>query len=353
MDWNRNSVPSGEVAGLGRSLVVVGQHILGTTRLRLRSRNADGRTVSLPVRLWYPADKPVPTQTEKLLQLIKRLPHRQMAPAWHDAKPAMALGRLPLIIYVHDVVGRHEENSHLLASLASRGFMLAAIESPHGGASRIDASNTARSAWPAETAYGVKRASLLLDALHELRGSGGSVWSSCIDLKNVGILGYGVGGGVAAESTHSDARYKAAANLGGPIGARTVTAPYLVMLSDNPSSPASPSLGSEATREVVHFQRAWHEARLPNAHVLQIKGTQKRHFGGHSITVQHALSEPLKIPASRVRTIVESYTAAFFSTYLQHQQHPLMCVKHSPYSEVHFLSAFPSRKIHRATSTTQ
>lgn len=353
MDSNRSSVPSGEVTGIGRSLVVASQHVLGTTRLRLRSRNAGGGAVSMHVRLWYPADKPVPSRAGSLLQMIKRLPHRQMAPAWHDAKPTLALGRLPLIIYVHDVVGRHEENSHLLASLASRGFMLAAIESPHGDSSPSVASTVGRSASPAETAYGVKRASVLLDAMHELLASGRSAWSSCIDLKNVGILGYGVGGGVAAESTHSDARYKAAANLGGPISARTVTAPYLVMLSDNSASPASLSLGREATREVVHFQRAWHEARLPNAHVLQIKGTHKTHFGGHGTTQHHATSEAPKTPTARVRTIVEAYTAAFFATYLQHQQHPLMCVKHSPYSEVHFLPAFPSRRIHRATSTTQ
>ncbi len=40
---------------------------------------------------------------------------------------------------------------------------------------------------------------------------------------------------------------------------------------------------------------------------------------------------------SRLRAIIDSYTLAFFDTYLRGASNPLMCVRHSPYSEVHFL----------------
>jgi hypothetical protein len=203
-------------------------------------------------------------------------------------------------------------------------------------------------------AHGVRAASVLLDALHELEQDDEAIWGNCVDLKNVGIMGYALGGGVAAEATHSDKRYVAAANLGGPIGARLVTAPYLVMLADFQSAQTIDSVPAPINaREALHFRRARHQARLPEGHVIQIEGVQKEHFGGliNNAAKAPGAQQPAG-PKKHVRTIIEAYTVAFFGTYLQNQKHPLMCVRHSPYSEVRFLSGFAPR-IHRPPGATQ
>jgi hypothetical protein len=314
----------------------------------------------LQVRLWYPVDKTEPTRARAFAQFLYRLRNLRLAPAWHGAEPTRELGRLPLITYVHDIAGGHEANSHLLADLASHGFVLAAIHDPFGR--RIShlslrrSEPSTRDGEQQSLARGVKTASVLLDALEDLVQGDRTVWGNCIDLGSVGIMGYALGGGVAAEATHSDKRYVAAANLAGPISARVVTVPYLAMLADFQSPLSTSSLPAPINaRETLHYRRARHQARLPQGHVIQIEGTRKEHFGGSigNASIVSGAQQP-DGPPKRARTIIEAYTAAFFGTYLhKNHKHPLMCVRHSPYSEVRFLSPSTPRRIDWPPGATQ
>ena len=339
------------------SFGTTGPHALGTTGLRLHTRAEEGRRATLQVRLWYPIDQIEPTRARALAQFLYRLRHLRLAPALHGAEPTRQLGRLPLIAYVHDVTGSHEANSHLLADLASHGFVLAAIHDPFGR--RISQYSLRRSEQSTgdgeQLARGVRIASVLLDALQELEQGDRSVWGSCIDLRNVGIMGYALGGGVAAEATHADKRYVAAANLAGPISARLVTVPYLAMLADFQSAHPTSSLPAPINaREALHYRRARHQARLPQGHVIQIEGTRKEHFGGAigDASIVPGAQQP-DGPPKRARAIVEAYTAAFFGTYLQNQKHPLMYVRHSPYAEVRFVPPSSPRRIDWPPGATQ
>ena len=341
------------------SFGTTGPHALGTTGLRLRTRAEEGRRTTLRVRLWYPIDPKEPMRAHALAQFLYRLWHFRLAPAWHGAEPTRELGRLPLITYVHDIGGSHETNSHLLADLASHGFVLAAIHDPFGRrVSRYSLRRSEQSTGDGEQqslARGVRTASVLLDALQELEQGDRTVWGNCIDLANVGILGYALGGGVAAEATHSDKRYVAAANLAGPISPRLVTLPYLAMLPDFQSAHPTSSLPAPINaREALHYRRARHQARLPQGHVIQIEGTRKEHFGGSigNASIVPGAQQPVG-PPKHPRTIIEAYTAAFFGTYLQNHKHPLMCVRHSPYSEVRFLQPSTPRRIDWPPGATQ
>ena len=336
-----------------------GPHALGTTGLRLRTPAEDGRRTTLQVRLWYPIDPTEPTRARALAQFLYRLRHYRLAPAWHGAEPTRELGRLPLITYVHDIGGSHEANSHLLADLASHGFVLAAIHDPFGR--RISHYSLRRSE-PSKgdgeqqsLAHGLRTVSVLLDALQELEQGDQTVWGNRIDLRNVGIMGYALGGGVAAEVTHCDKRYVAAANLAGPISPRLVMVPYLAMLPDFPSAQSTSSLPAPIdAREALHYRRARHQARLAQGHVIQIEGTRKEHFGGSigSASVVPGAQQAVG-PPKPARTIIEAYTAAFFGTYLQNHKHPLMCVRHSPYSEVRFLRPSSLPRIDWPSGATQ
>ena len=341
------------------SFSTTGPHALGTTGLRLRTHAEEGRRATLQVRLWYPVDQTEPTRARAPAQFLYRLRHFRLVPAWHGAEPTRELGRLPLITYVHDITGGHEANSHLLADLASHGFVLAAIHDPFGR--RISHYSLRRSEEPPgdgeqqSLAHGVRTASVLLDALQELEQGDRTAWGNCIDLRNVGIMGYALGGGVAAEATHTDKRYVAAANLAGPISARLVTVPYLAMLADLQSVHPTSSLPAPINaREALHYRRARQQARLPQGHVIQIEGTRKEHFGGSigNASKVPGAQQPVG-PPKHARTIIETYTAAFFGTYLQNHKHPLMCVRHSPYSEVRFVPPSTPRRIDWPPGATQ
>jgi dienelactone hydrolase len=341
------------------SFGTTGPHALGTTGLRLHTRAEEGGRATLQVRLWYPVDQTEPTRARALAQFLYRLRHFRLAPAWHGAEPTRELGRLPLITYVHDIADGHEANSHLLADLASHGFVLAAIHDPFGR--RISHSSLRRSEQSTDEgeqqslAHGVRTALVLLDALQELEQGDRTVWGDCIDLRNVGIMGYALGGGVAAEATHLDKRYVAAANLAGPISARLVTVPYLAMLTDFQSAHPTPSQPAPINaREALHYRRARQQARLPQGHVIQIEGTRKEHFGGliGNASIVPGAQQPVS-PTKHARTIIKAYTAAFFGTYLRNHKHPLMYVRHSPYAEVRFVPPSTPRRIDWPPGATQ
>src|SRR5665647_1865854 len=104
---------------------LMGPHALGTASLSIRAQAGDGRSSKLRAQLWYPADQAKRTKLQSLVQLVRRLRHPRWALAWHGARPSSALGKLPLIMYVP--AGSHDENTFMLANLASHGFVLAAI----------------------------------------------------------------------------------------------------------------------------------------------------------------------------------------------------------------------------------
>jgi hypothetical protein len=85
---------------------------------------------------------------------------------------------------------------------------------------------------------------------------------------------------------------------------------------------------------------------------MEIDGAHREYFSDR-LSSRWRLSTRRLAPAhKRIRTIIDSYSVAFFSTYLQNGKHPLMCVNHSPYSEVQFAPGNASRA-HRAPAARQ
>jgi hypothetical protein len=263
-----------------------------------------------------------------------------------------AKSKLPLITYVPDAGGHHDDNTFTLANLASHGFVLAALDDPFRNGTPCAAEGAAVAENGALYAHrvrsGVKTASDLLDALQGLRPEHpGGAWAGRLDLKQVGIMGYGMGGAVAAQTTLVDDRYVVAARLDGAIGgeAHVVRVPYLLMLADvstpskDDASGEPPGEALESPLKLGEFRRAHRQAALPESHVFEITGTKREHFSDRLIFPSgHLFGRRPLATYQRVRAIIDSYTVAFFSTYLQGAPHPLMCVRHSPYAEVRFVT---------------
>jgi hypothetical protein len=194
----------------------------------------------------------------------------------------------------------------------------------------------------------VETASALLDALQALEpGSPESAWADRLDLKQVGILGYAMGGAVAAETSHVDQRFVVAANLDGTMSAdaRIVKIPYLLMLSDFSMPAASLPTGTwqdgaEPPSRLGDYRRAQAQAALAECHVIEVAGTRREHFSDRLIFPSRLVAGCRQIAGcKRIRAIIDAYTVAFFTTYLHREPHPLMCVRHSPYPEVRFVPA--------------
>ena len=321
-----------------------GPHDVGTLRTRLRMAGGTGR--SLTVRLWYPTEGP-PATANRLMTLYTRLRHPTWAPAHHRAQLHSAQSQFPLITYVPDAPGDQQDNTHTLANLASHGFILASIQNPYvsddGWPRRLppreEADPLTGSTDPRIRA-GVIAASELLDALSELKPDGPvGEWAERFDLKRAGILGYALGGTVAVATSAVDGRYIAAANLDGASAAGSlVKVPYLLMRSDRTAQRADQRPVSDETKAPLPAANGTRrQASLPTSHIIEVAGTRHEHFSDRLMTYVRSTHGAQRSVGLRVRAIINTYTAAFFQTYLGATPHPLMCVRHSPYPEVRFV----------------
>ena len=331
-----------------------GPHTVGTARLKLQT-TGQGRKRFIAVQLWYPAEGEREPLHARGLNWLAKLLHPTWAPAHRGAPLTPAKATYPLITYVPDAHGRHDDNTFALANLASHGFVLAAIDDPYRngkvttGASAanahesLDVGTDSIATRAGCVARGVATASALLDALQALEpDSPGRAWAGRLDLRQVGILGYAMGGSVASEVARVDRRYGVVANLDGPLRreGELVGVPYLLMLSD-PSmlEPYSAPLQGANALSPGDYRRAHDQAALPESHVMEVAGTKREHFSDRLIFPSRLLAgcQP-SANSKRIRAIIDSYAVAFFTTYLDGGPHPLMCVRHSPYPEVHFLA---------------
>jgi hypothetical protein len=326
-----------------------GPHDVGRLRARLRIAGAVGRY--LTIQLWYPTEG-APTVGDRLLTLYSRLRHPTWAPARYRAQLPSAQSVFPLITYVPDAPGGRQDNTYTLANLASHGFILAALQNPFVNDSTqrqhalvSNGNETVMSFADHQIRSGVIAASELLDALDQLNSkSAVGTWAGRFDLKRAGILGYALGGTVAAATSAVDGRYVVAGSLDGPgADGPLVKVPYLLMRSDSAAKNADrDSCGDRDSEAKQTSSRpsgngARMQASLPTSHIFEIVGARREHFSDRLVTTVRFARGARRSVGLRVRAIIDAYTVAFFKTYLGSSPHPLMCVRHSPYPEVRFV----------------
>jgi predicted dienelactone hydrolase len=334
-----------------------GPHAVGTTRLKLQPADAGRDRHPIVVQLWYPVEGGQAPLHARGLNWLAKLLHPTWAPVKHGAPLTLAKTTFPFIAYVPDLPGHHDDNTFTLANLASHGFIIAAIDDPYrngrveiGLASAGTPLTSGAEADQIEArlaervARGVATASALLDALAALKADGpGGVWADRLDLKQVGIMGYAMGGRVAAETALADRRYSVVASLDGAPSRKgaALRTPYMLMLSDfsMPAPRAPVSKAAAPQSRLDEYRRAQDQAGMPESHVIEVAGTRQEHFSDRLIFPTRLFAGFRQLPSCRrIRAIIDTYTVAFFTTYLQADPHPLMCVRHSPYPEVRFVN---------------
>lgn len=185
-----------------------GKHTIGVRTLALEHKNQIDILNSkggkdplynrkLTVEMWYPADLPVGTEAlvtyEEVMgtrgdSLRPLIPFTIKGRALRNAKPKRAKSKFPLIIVSHGYVGSRYLMSYLTENLASKGYVVVAID---------HTDSTFKDAAPFQSTL-LNRAQDIRFVLREMAGLGQAdskdLLAGLIDTDNTGIVGYSMGG---------------------------------------------------------------------------------------------------------------------------------------------------------------
>ncbi|MCF3935171.1 dienelactone hydrolase family protein [Acuticoccus sp. M5D2P5] len=217
-------------------------HPTGAHRVGLQTLTLSIDGTAIPVDVWYPSATPTASLSQKARGAMRTVTHPTHASAQPGAPLARATKRLPLIVYFPAWFSTREDNSYLLADLASHGFVILALDDiVHnrglGDPRLLDASLDYGSD------EGFARSLVLAGARVHLAGvtaaravddfARQSPWAEAVDTGRIGALGFSFGGSSAAEFSKIDPRVAAVVNMEGSTygasGESGVDVPYLFL----------------------------------------------------------------------------------------------------------------------------
>jgi dienelactone hydrolase len=238
-----------------------GPYGVGRTRMVLPAKSAPGQPegIDIVVDLWYPsAARNLPDQRPGPQAKWFGLNQTTHAGALIDGPAASAPAPFPLLIYAPGWNGERDNNTYLLANLASHGYVVAALDdigyvaatadgaaAAFGHLGDLDLSSEAAMKqsirdWDRRLELMTDRVSQTLDSLEALDRSGKlALLQGRIDHRRVGMIGFSFGGSVAAECALTEPRFLAVVNMDGWLfgksGSTIVKTPYLIFNSDYPA----------------------------------------------------------------------------------------------------------------------
>jgi predicted dienelactone hydrolase len=318
-----------------------GPHQVGTFTLEFPAENHRGRLVA---QLWYPADAvdglaPVPWLPDA--KLAPGFPYQRLAEsksnARRDATPTAGSESLPVVFYEHSWMGHRAENIAQLENLASRGFVVVAVDHP-GQAARVLFSDSSvalgkLAALPdIETAQGVAKFEAEATTLMEdrcadlervrvaLMGDAGKLTGRA-KLDRVGIFGFSFGGTTALRICSTNPAFVAAANEDGLMLENAApNVPLLFFDSELPAWLAAPAKPEETAGQALvrrSEERIRDAVSQPGRHRCILKGTRHLSFTDHIFSSAHPrLAKVGSRPASEVHKTVTRELADFFETHL-------------------------------------
>jgi dienelactone hydrolase len=324
-----------------------GKFAVGTLSQRLVDTSradpfAAGKRRELMVQLWYPATRAtgrptaryLPARSARVIERSVGISTPVLDGAVHARAGAPAAsGRHPVVLFSPGFGVSRAFYTVLVEDLASRGFVVVAIDHPYDAqvVEFPDGRLVPARLKPGPKAFSLRIADtrFVLDRLPRLNTHGSLAGK--LDLKRIGMFGHSVGGAVAAELV-ADRRVKAGVNLDGSFFGSAATNgihdPFMVMTSGTVRDPS---------------HRAF-RARLRRSQ-LELTLRRSDHFtftdfvvlGGPLEELVPGLRKKLlvgSIEPERAVTIQRNYLAAFFSAHLVGTPESLLVRSSTAYPEV-------------------
>lgn len=343
-------------------------------------------------QLWYPAQnqpgrhaapylQDAPATTRALARLMHVPPfafsHFRYVTthAIEDAPVAQSENPYPVLIYLTGLGGFRDVSMYQIQELASHGYVVIGLDQP-GAAStvrfpdgreirmppipRIQALID-QSLDPADNApsldgrplpdgilpYLANDVSFTIDQLTSLNAATGWPLAGHLGLTHIGVFGFSLGAMVAAEAAHQDPRINAVLMMDAAMPANVVQAglsqPSMWMTRPASSMRLERSRsGGWTERDIAQtlttMREVFQRHSTGNAYYLQMPGmfhvnyTDAPYYS--PFTRQLGLTGP--VDSRRMYAVVNSYTLAFFNTYLKGHDEPLLAGPDPDYPEVEF-----------------
>lgn len=367
------------------SVGTLSRHLVDEARPETFTEATDDHR-ELMIQFWYPAEATEGTETAPYLPAnpeVRRAMFAQvmMPPARVDetmgtwrtrsvegASVATAQPKYPVVIFSHGFGGFRTQNISQMEELASRGFIVvaidhtfcaAAVEFPGGRVvpfadefkQRQDPDREAVDKqydglallWAAD-------ASFVLDELERINGSDGDPLAGRLDLERIGMFGHSFGGATSGQMCLRDPRVKCGINMDGrPYGdARKegVRQPFMVMrVVRDKADPALLAMGGITEEQYFAIVKAMNAEldmiaqSAPEGYMLTISDMD--HFNFSDFPYIAELSPVRKslvgdIDPARGGKIIMDYLLAFFGKYLMNEDAPSLAAGAAHPEEVAF-----------------
>lgn len=258
-------------------------------------------------------------------------------PAWQDAPVASASDKYPVILFSHGWNGFAAQNTGQALELASRGFMVIAIQHTYGAVVAVfpngevaynnpsalpdgmpepgytEAARRLADQWSGDIAFA-------LDFMTEQNGDPAGPFFSSLDLSKVGTYGHSTGGGAAIQFCGADPHCKAI------LAMDPFITPVSAGVQDSGlSQPAffmfSGRWADDVESKNNRLFNKFYSNLDPATRVIAIQGTSHYDFSDlpllSPIAPQLGLKGPLD--GQRVTQIVDDYLISFFESTLNGQ----------------------------------
>lgn len=295
------------------------------------------------VWIWYPADveegaEPVPYienpgSSWAIGDLAKRLGTTRPqiidyittlhVSAYQDAPVAAAVAQYPVVVYFDPLSGLPINQGVQVQDLASHGYIVVSILHAYGfnvqfgdqlyvGDAKFSYSFVE---WMANALPDV---SFTIDQLEILNSE--EQFAQRLDLENIGLSGYSLGGGIVAMATAEDERIKATISQDGlppSFDYSSIEQPYLLFQAED-----------DFADEFTQFSGPTY--LVASDHLLHLSFSD-------SVFWPNNLDIPAEIVDSvRGTQIIDAYVIAFFDRYLKGEETPLLDGPSADYPEVDF-----------------
>lgn len=263
-----------------------------------------------------------------------------------DAPVATGAGRFPVVIFSHGRAGYRQHNTVLMEHLASRGYVVAAIDHPYAAAGvrfpdgrlvLLDPRMVDRAFIDSRIPDLARDVGFALDQLAGLEAHG--PLAGRLDLSRVGMMGVSLGGETTALACHDDPRLRACmiVDVWIPDAALRdgLAQPTLLLTRDLATMRAERWSQADAVSTDDDMRNLFR--RLSgDGYLVRAPGLYHTDFADTALL--SPLTRPLGLTGSvdprRARGIVNDVTLAFFDRYLKDSPAPLLDRPSAYYREV-------------------